>query len=392
MGACCTRTQTQANEYSIQYSNDDIIRTENNGKNSSIKPELKFETIKLLKSQEDIQLDIIINNIKNSFPDKTKTISEIELYNIAAYFKDNYTECDYLLFDTRRSAEQKEDFIKKMKHINYTYSQMKTIRGKKLENFASYLDNKIIIFIISEYFIDKKNNKRMVTPFEIINLIFNINKNLKIYILNNLLNKDIPKLFLTLINFLGDNKSYDFLPYILLYYKHVTTFYIDGYIFIHFINNKIFSLDSYINELNKGSTSFKGTNKFLNEMNISTIIEINNDDNLDNFKACEYQYKNKFFKLICCSKSSLISNSHKAKNICSWIKSEINKGNSIYINVENYNEEKDDWIFVVIMLLSYIINVGFLNIANYLKEKINFIHNISEKIDSVLQDNEFNEI
>jgi len=124
MGGCCTREQTQANELlnSINYTADEII---NNGIDSLSKPELKYETIKLVKSPEEVQLDLIINNIQNSFEEKTKKISQIELYNLAIYFKDNYTESQYLLYDTRRSAEQKEDFLKKIGSEKYTIQRSK---------------------------------------------------------------------------------------------------------------------------------------------------------------------------------------------------------------------------------------------------------------------------
>ena len=172
MGGCCTREQTQANELinSINYTAEEIINT---GIDSLSKPELRYETIKLVKTPEEVQLDLIINNIRNTFEDKTRKITEIELYNLAIYFKDNYTQSEYLLYDTRRSAEQKEDFLKKMNHINYTYTQIKSINGKKQENFQYFLNNKIIIFIISEKFL-KKDNKFKGTPFEIVTTLLKL--------------------------------------------------------------------------------------------------------------------------------------------------------------------------------------------------------------------------
>ena len=71
-----------------------------------------------------------------------------------------------------------------MKHINYTYNQIKEINGQKLENFRNFLENKKIIFIISERYL-KKEKRPKGAPFEIINLLFNINKNLNIYLLDS---------------------------------------------------------------------------------------------------------------------------------------------------------------------------------------------------------------
>ena len=346
MGGCCAREQTQAFEIlnSVNYSNKEII---NNEIDSLAKPELKYDIIQLVKTPEEVQLDLIINQIQNTFKDKAKKISQIELYNLTIYFKDNYTESNYLLYDSRRSIEQKEDFIKKMKHINYTYNQIKEISGKKLENFKNFLDNKKIIFIISEKFLQKEKRKQG-TPFEIINLLFQINKNFTVYLLDTpLIDLEMPNIFIKLISFLGD-KSYDDLPYILFCYRHVTTFYIDGYIFINFLNKKIFSFDSLINELRLEKNEFCFENKFLKEMNVTGMINIDNSSESE-FKNMQIQYKKNIFKTINCTKFSLFKNKSDIKELCNWLRIEISNGHSIYINVENYNETRKDWIFVVII-------------------------------------------
>ena len=389
MGACCTREQTQAYEIlnSVNYSNEEII---NKGIDSLSKPELKYEIIKLVKTPEEIQLDLIINTIQNTFEEKTKKISQIELYNLTIYFKDNYTESEYLLYDQRRSIEQKEDFIKKMKHINYTYNQIKDINGKKLENFHNFLDNKKIIFIISEKYL-KKEKLNKGTPFEIVNLLFNINDNLNIYLLDSpLIESEMPTIFLKLLSFLSD-KSYEILPYILFCYRHVTTFYIDGYIFINFLNKNLFSFEFLINELRAEKNDFSFENKFLKEMNIFSMINIDNNSSSE-YKVNQNQYKNLIFKNINCSKFSLRKNKSDILEICDWLRNEISKGHSIYINVDNYDEKRKDWIYVIIVLLTYIVRVNYLEIVHYLKEKINFIINISEDIESCLKSNEFEEI
>ena len=389
MGGCCARQQTQAFEIlnSVNYSNEEII---NNGIDSLAKPELKYDIIKLVKTPEEVQLELIINQIQNTFKEKAKKISQIELYNLTIYFKDNYTESDYLLYDSRRSIEQKEDFIKKMKHINYTYNQIKEISGKKLENFKNFLENKKIIFIVSDKFL-QKDKKKQGTPFEIINLLFQINKNFTVYLLDTpLIELEMPNIFLKLLSFLGD-KSYDDLPYILFCYRHVTTFYIDGYIFINFLNKKIFLFDSLINELRLEKNEFCYENKFLKEMNISGMINIDNSCQSE-FKINQSQYKKYIFKTINCTRFSLIKNKNDIKELCDWLRIEISNGHSIYINVENYSEKRNDWIFIVIIFLAYIIRINHTEIANYLKEKINFIENITQYIDDCLKSNEFDEI
>ena len=389
MGGCCTREQTQANEIlnSVNYSNEEII---NKGIDSLSKPELKHEIIKLVKTSEEIQLDLMINTIQNSFEEKTKKISQIELYNLAIYFKDNYTESDYLLYDMRRSIEQKEDFIKKMKHINYTYNQIKEISGQKLENFRNFLDNKKIIFIISEKFL-KKEKQSKGSPFELINLLFNINKNLSIYLLDSpLIESEIPTIFIKILSFLRD-KSHEVLPYILFCYRHVTTFYIEGYIFINFLTKELFSFETLIKELRAEKGNFCFESSFLKELGIFCMINIDNSSKSD-YKLNQSQYKSLIFKKINCTKFSLRKNKSDILEWCDWLRNEISKGHSIYINVENYEESRKDWIFVVIVILTYVVRVTYLEIANYLKEKINYINNISQDIDACLKSNEFEEI
>ena len=230
-----------------------------------------------------------------------------------------------------------------------------------------------------------------MTPFEIINLLFNINENLNIYLLDSPLNEsEMPNIFIKLLSFLGD-KSYENLPYILFCYRHVTTFYIDGYIFINFLNNTIFSFDSLIDDLCLQKSEFSFENKFLKEMNISCIINIDNSSKSE-YKVKKSQYKNNIYKKINCSKSSLIKNRNDILDLSDWLRNQISKGHSIYINIENYIENKYDWIFVVIVILTYIVKVNHIEIANYLKEKINFIKNISQIIDLVLNSNGFDEI
>ena len=174
MGVCCTKEQTQMNELinSFNYSNDEIIS--NSKIDSILVSELRLETVKTTKTQEEKELELIIYNIQSLFEEKTKKISQIELYNLAIYYKDNYTQSNYLLYDTRKTIEQKEDYLKKMNHINYTYNQMRYIKDDKLKKFRNFLNNKKIIFIISEKFLKSENKRGKVTPCDIINLLFDI--------------------------------------------------------------------------------------------------------------------------------------------------------------------------------------------------------------------------
>jgi hypothetical protein len=392
MGVCCTKEQTQINELinSFPNSNDDIIQ---DTKLDSLSiNELRLETVKSIKTSEEKELDLIIHNIQSIFEEKTKKISQIELYNLAIYYKDNYTQSNYYIYDTRKSIEQKEDYLKKMNHINYTYNQIKNIKNEKLEKFKNFLNNKKIIFIISEKYLNKENRIGKATPFDIVNSLFNINSNLTIYLLNNILNEnETPKLFLNLISFLNDKSSLN-LPFILFSYRHVTTFFKEGYVFINFSDDIIFSFESLIDELNSDKKILNFENNFLNEMNINYIINIDNDSK-NKYKIKEYKNKNKIYKNINVSKLSILENKNDFLKLCESIRNEIiNKGYSIYINIENYDEENNEWVYVIIIFMTYIIQVNYLEIANYLRQKINFIKNISQIINNCLNNEDFDEI
>ena len=392
MGVCCTKEQTQINELinSFPNSNDDIIQ---DTKLDSLSiNELRLETVKSIKTSEEKELDLIIHNIQSIFEEKTKKISQIELYNLAIYYKDNYTQSNYYIYDTRKSIEQKEDYLKKMNHINYTYNQIKNIKNEKLEKFKNFLNNKKIIFIISEKYLNKENRIGKATPFDIVNSLFNINSNLTIYLLNNILNEnETPKLFLNLISFLNDKSSLN-LPFILFSYRHVTTFFKEGYVFINFSDDIIFSFESLIDELNSDKKILNFENNFLNEMNINYIINIDNNSK-NKYKIKEYKNKNKIYKNINVSKLSILENKNDFLKLCESIRNEIiNKGYSIYINIENYDEENNEWVYVIIIFMTYIIQVNYLEIANYLRQKINFIKNISQIINNCLNNEDFDEI
>ena len=140
MGGCCARQQDMNFDKinSFQYSVDDIIRV-----NPDSKPELTYEGNTVSNREEDIQLSKIIINMKNIFREKVGTISLIELFNLAIYNKESFRNNEYIIYDMRRSSEQKEDFLKRIKHINYTYEQIKNIKNtSKYNKLKSFINNK----------------------------------------------------------------------------------------------------------------------------------------------------------------------------------------------------------------------------------------------------------
>ena len=152
MGGCCARQQDMNFDKlnSFQYSVDDLIRI-----NPELKPELTYENATINLNEEDIQLSKIINNLKNIYKEKVNTITLIELFNLAIYNKESFKNNDYIIFDMRRSSEQKEEFLKRIKHINYTYEQIKNIKNtNKFIKLKSFINNKKIIIIIAEFYFE----------------------------------------------------------------------------------------------------------------------------------------------------------------------------------------------------------------------------------------------
>ena len=403
MGGCCTREQEFRNDKlsSIHYSTEEIINVDI--RNIS-KPELRLESFKIVKSKEETQLGYILDSLVKIFKNKTKIITPIELFNLAIFYKENNINNDYLIYDMRRSCEQKEDYLKKMKHVNYSYEQIKNIKKTtKFEKLQTFLDNKTIIFIISEFFLNLDNNKEGCKkveeyPFEIIKLLFGINNNINFLLLNSSLNnKEMPVVFKKYEDFLADIKSYNDIPYILFSYKHVTTFYIEGYFFIDFLEKSKLSFENYVKNYNNRNVlennenidiknsaelnTFSFNHNFIKQMKIYTIITIDNKSE-KNYEIKDYQFRTSVFKEYTLSKKDIIAKKEEIKNLCERLKKDINKGHSCYFNVENFDNIEGigsyDWLLVIIVLLSMITEISYINVINYLRHKINYVNNIQQ--------------
>ena len=148
MGSCCTINY----EKNLEVKNNfEQIETENNNAITNLtKSELKFEPIQYEISDEDIELGKIINKLKYLYKDKIKVFTEIELINLAIYSKEK-SDNNYLIFDMRISLEQKENYLKKIKHINYTFDQIRNIKKiNKYELLQNFIDNKDVIIITAK--------------------------------------------------------------------------------------------------------------------------------------------------------------------------------------------------------------------------------------------------
>ena len=411
MGSCCTINY----EKNLEVKNNfEQIETENNNAITNLtKSELKFEPIQYEISDEDIELGKIINKLKYLYKDKIKVFTEIELINLAIYSKEK-SDNNYLIFDMRISLEQKENYLKKIKHINYTFDQIRNIKKiNKYELLQNFIDNKDIIVITAKKYLSpqykKDKNDNEDYTLEICNLLYLINSNINFKLLNSCLDKPEEKKD-KFVDYLSLYYSYDFLPYILFTYKHMTTFYKEGYFFINFTNEQLFTLDKYIkilNEINKEEHQEKYTDrlneenikyKFLNDMNVTAIINIDNELKTS-FDIKDCQYKKNIFKEIFLNKNDLKIEMNKINDLIIWMKKEISKGHSCYFNIVNFdmnfleNDTQDNnWIFNIIFIILMVTEVEYFEVINYLKEKMIYFDEIEQVLNESINREEIIEL
>ena len=134
--------------------------------------------------------DIILNSKNN----KIDTINIESLWNISKYYKQDFTNCPYILYDLRKKENKVENFLKKYKCINYNINEIKTFNGNRLKLFKNFIRNKNIIIIPQNQSI---NELKKISNF-IESLNGEIVNNQKFYILTDILNineEDIPDFF-----------------------------------------------------------------------------------------------------------------------------------------------------------------------------------------------------
>ena len=411
MGSCCTTNY----EKNLEVKNNfEHIETETNNIIANLtKSELKFEQINYEIGDEDIELGKIINKLKYLYKEKIKVFTEIELINLAIYSKEN-SDNDYLIFDMRLSLEQKENYLKKIKHINYTFDQIRNIKKiNKYELLQNFIDNKDIIIITAKKYLSpqykKDKNENEDYTIEICNLLYIINNNIQFKLLNSCLDKPEEKKD-KFVNYLSLYYSYYFLTYILFTYKQVTTFYKEGYFFINFTNELLFNINKYIkvlNEINNEEHQEKYSDrlneenvkyKFLNDMSVTTIINIDNELKTS-FDIKEKDYKRNSFKEIFLNKNDLNIEMNKISELILWMKKEILRGHSCYFNIVNYdvnfleNDAQDNnWIFIIIFILLMVTEVEYFEVINYLKEKMIYFDEIEQVLNESINKEEIIEL
>ena len=277
MGNCCTWKSDIEGAGEMQmrsqpYNFDNIPRLLNHERSSNMFKISAFLTNKESIPDYFLKQEIFYKNINdvilNSNNNKIDTINIESLWNISKYYKQDFTNCPYILYDLRKKEFKVENFLKKYKCINYNISEIKTFNGNRLKLFKNFIRNKNIIIIPQNQSI---NELKKISNF-IDSLNGEIINNQKFYILTDILNikdEDIPDFFYTYKLYKKfDDKDFEYYPNIFFPLSNIK--YLNNFNYIY-IQQKEFESHFYI------------TNKeFLNfckNMGIKIILDL--DENFE---------------------------------------------------------------------------------------------------------------
>ena len=146
MGNCCTWKSDiegigEMQMKSQPYTFDNIHKILNHERSSNM-----FKISAFLTNKENIpnfflKQEIFYKNINdvilNSNNSKIDTINIESLWNISKHYKQDFTNCPYILYDLRKKEFKVENFLKKYKCINYNINEIKTFSGNRLKLFKN---------------------------------------------------------------------------------------------------------------------------------------------------------------------------------------------------------------------------------------------------------------
>ena len=277
-----------------------------------------FKISTFLTNKEDIpdfflKQEIFYKNINdailNTNNSKIDTINIESLWNISKYYKQDFTNCPYILYDLRKKENKVENFLKKYKCINYNIGEIKTFNGNRLKLFKNFIRNKNIIIIpqnqsISE--LKKISNFIESLSGEIVN-------NQKYFILTDILNikdEEIPEFFYNYKLYKKfDDKDFEYYPNIFFPLSNIK--YLNNFNYIY-IQQKEYESNFYITN--------KDFLNFCKNMGIKIILDL--DDIHEN------QEKPEIIKINSDEEDeNEISENNKESDI-STLKPKYNKGNN----------------------------------------------------------------
>ena len=231
-----------------------------------------FKISTFLTNKEDIpdfflKQEIFYKNINdailNTNNSKIDTINIESLWNISKYYKQDFTNCPYILYDLRKKENKIENFLKKYKCINYNIGEIKTFNGNRLKLFQNFIRNKNIIIIPQNQSI---NELKKISNF-IESLNGEVVNNQKFYILTDILNikeEDIPEFFYNYKLYKKfDDKDFEYYPNI--FFPLSTIKYLNNFNYIY-IQQKEYESKFYITN--------KDFLNFCKNMGIKIILDL----------------------------------------------------------------------------------------------------------------------
>ena len=277
MGNCCTWKndlegvgEMEMKHQPFQY--DGLPRILNHERSSNM-----FKISTFLTNKENIpdfflkqeifykNINEVILNLNNN---KIDTINIESLWNISKYYKQDFTNCPYILYDLRKKEFKVENFLKKYKCINYNISEIKTFTGNRLKLFKNFIRNKNIIIIPQNQSV---NELKKIANF-IETLTGEIAYTQKFYILTDILNikdEDIPDFFYNYKLYKKfDDKDFEYYPNI--FFPLINIKYLNNFNYIY-IQQKEYETHFYLT--NKDFLSF------CKNMGIKIILDL--DDNFE---------------------------------------------------------------------------------------------------------------
>lgn len=380
MGICCTGKISKT-----EYRSEEIIRnqrhTPQTGISAKIEPTLSFD---INNSPLNTNINLLISECQNSnYNFKVSKINFDLLWNIVIEYKYDYTSCNYIIKDFRKSHP--DNFVKQFKQINYKVVELEIISPNKIEAFKKYLRNKTIICIVED---ENLENLQKIIQYFGVNA-FEISS---IMILdNNLISENAKAENKHLITVLNEEKEIECYPYMLFSAKY----------FPHLESQGCIFFQRFTQEQLTDANTFKFTSEILSEhhskkndsyIDFCAIQKINLITRMvkGEFSHCVKEFKRKKSdkdpknntncSLISIAFKTLAEQKHsnEIEEFINAIKNEINKKNSVILQVEN---TFDDLLLVELMfvLIWKITNVNIELIKDYISTNcIPFIANFSE--------------
>lgn len=351
MGMCCTRkAQDALNEEILDYKQNSFgtQRTE---------PEISQESD---RSSIAISLSTLLTNLKDIITFPVRLFTFINLYNITIKYQENQTNSPYIIYDLRPTDKKIDNFLKKMKQINYSYDEMKVMSNDKQKNLKRYLNNKAIMFILPN---DNTDLLRNIFAF-----ITEINLDVSVYVLNINLSPLLLSPYSHRLYHSLDDRHYSDYPYVLMPYKHLKHFNNDGFVF--FINH---SINNFTKEyLSRPDNEKDPLLVFWKGFKITAIIkgtphedEVNNNqEEFIEFTIGEERCRQALFSF-----KDNKRNIDNITNICFWLKKQAAKGNSFLIVIEN-NATIDQYLPFVIVILWKVTLVHPIRIMEYISDDV----------------------